>query len=245
VTDADYVTALYDAEVTSADRQLGELFAWLEQAGIMENTAVFITGDHGENMTEHGFYWCHQGTYEEVVAVPLIAWAPALCASGRATDALVQHADLLPTFADLAGLEPPERTDGMSLAPLLRGESDEGHEFVILSECVWQARCGIRTSEWKFMRTVDKGVFDLPPRELYNLKDDPNELINRVDDHADVARDLEYRMDRWIDERLDGAPNPLRLESAAGLDGDDMIRRAMEKRGVTWSSLTPGDLKSR
>ena len=242
VTDADYISALYDAEVTSADRELGKLFAFLEESGLMDRTAVFLTADHGENMTEHGFYWCHQGTYEEVIAVPLIVWAPALFPAGKESDALVQHADFMPTFMEMAGLPPPRRTDGMSLVPLLNASADAGHDFVVLSECVWQARCGIRTREWKFMKTIDKGMFDLPPRELYHLKDDPKERHNLVEAHPALARDLELKMMRWIDERLAGRPNPLRLESAAGLDGQEMVNNVPAGKGVSWHSLTPGDV---
>ena len=240
VTDADYITAQYDAEILSADREIGKLFAFLEQRGLMDNTVVLLTADHGENMTEHGFYWCHQGTYEDVIAVPLVVWAPNRFSGGRVSDALVQHADLMPTIADLAGVAEPPESDGLSLTPHLRGEADEAHDFVVISECVWQARCGIRTKEWKFMRTVDKGVFDLPDRELYDLRDDPGELRNVVADQPELARDLEYTMDRWIDSRLGNRPNPLRLEAVAGLDGVDMIRNSLRKRGVDWDSLTPG-----
>ena len=90
------------------------------------------------------------------------------------------------------------------------------------------------------MRTVDKGVFDLPDRELYDLRDDPAEVKNLVDDRPELARDLEYTMDRWIDSRLGNRPNPLRLEAAAGMDGVDMIRSALAKKGINWDSLTPG-----
>ena len=240
VTDADYITALYDAEITSADRELARLFAFLEESVLAQNTVLFLTGDHGENMTEHGFYWCHQGTYEEVISVPLIMWGPGRVPAGKVSDALVQHADLMPTFTQLAGIETEQHSDGMGLAPLLDGKSNKGHEFVVLSECVWQARCGIRTTEWKFMKTIDKGLFDLPPRELYNLERDPTEMNNVVEKHPELARELEYRMDRWIEERLGNRPNPLRVESAAGLDGFDMLERAVARRGVTWDSLTPG-----
>jgi len=245
VTDADYISALYDAEVTSADRELGNLFDFLERSGLMDRTAVFLAADHGENMTEHGFYWCHQGTYEEVIAVPLIVWAPSLFPAGKVSDALVQHADLVPTFAELAGFDPPERQDGMSLLPLLHGRTHKAHDFLVLSECVWHARCGIRTPEWKFMKTVAKGMFDMPERELYNLKDDQNELINLIAERPDLARELEFKMDRWIEERLGRLPNPLRLEAAAGFDGQDMVDRTLARQGVTWHSLTPGHSSSR
>lgn len=241
VTDADYISALYDTEVTAADRELGKLFEFLEKSGRMDRTVLVLTADHGENMTEHDFYWCHQGTYEEVVSVPLIVWAPGLLPGGRELDALVQHADLLPTFAELADCEPPRRTDGISLVPLLMGTATTEHDFVVLSECVWQARCGIRTPEWKFMKTLDKGLFDLPERELYNLKDDPKELHNLIDTSADIARGLNSTLDAWIAERLDGRPNPLLVESAAGLDGVDMLNDAIAHMGVNWHSLTPGN----
>ena len=244
VTDADYITALYDAQVTAADREIARLFDTLKRTGLDKNTVVFITADHGENMTEHGFYWCHQGTYEEVIAVPLIVWSPSMFSEGKIVDALVQHADILPTIAELAGFDPPKQQDGVSLMPLMCGEKKDGHEFVILSECIWQARCGIRTSQYKFMKNVDPGVFKLPQRELYDLHNDPKELKNLYKEHPELAKELEFTMDRWIEEHIGNRPNPLRLEAEAGLDGPDLLSEALKKREANWNTLTPGEAKN-
>lgn len=175
--------------------------------------------------------------------MPLIVWSPSIFPGGKVVDALVQHADFLPTIAELAGFEPPERQDGISLVPLMRGDKKDGHEFVILSECIWQARCGIRTSQYKFMKSIDSEVFNLPQRELYDLHGDPKELRNLYEEHSELAKELEFTVDRWIEEHIGNRPNPLRLEAEAGLDGPDMLNEALKKRKAGWNTLTPGEVK--
>ncbi len=95
----------YRAEVVRADAAVGELVALLERRGDLGRTAIVVTADHGESLTEHGSRMSHQFTaYESVLRVPLVVVPPGGGTPAR-SDALVQHRDLPATAADLLGLE--------------------------------------------------------------------------------------------------------------------------------------------
>ena len=102
----------YRAEVVRADAAVGDLVALLEARGERDRTAIIVTADHGESLTEHGSRLSHQFTaYESVLRVPLVVVPPG-GGAGAVSDALVQHRDLPATAVGLLGL--PDVTGGRS-----------------------------------------------------------------------------------------------------------------------------------
>ena len=94
----------YQRQVQIADAAVGALLAWLSEQGVREQTAVVVTADHGESLTEHGLWMSHQfSPYEPVLRVPLLVH-PAGGTTSRVSDVLVQHSDLPASAADLLGL---------------------------------------------------------------------------------------------------------------------------------------------
>ena len=238
VTDADYLTALYDAEITFVDRKVRELYEALDAMGLLDRTVVIITADHGESMTDHQIYWDHPSTYEDQIHVPLIMIGPGELAPGRRIDAMVQHVDLAPTILELAGVDVArdpiaDQLEGKSLMPLVRGETDTQWDYVYLTEALCSARMGIRSPEWKLLKTIDAGCYQRPPRELYHLADDPLEARDVYADHKDVARELEWRLDRWVDDRLGPRTNPVRYEAQCGLGGPIRNALALQRMNMT------------
>ena len=114
-------TQAYDEEILAVDRMLGDYLDELEASGLLENTLVVISADHGESMTEHEWFFDHGPLYEEVLHVPLVVRPPGGIAGGRRVRASVQLVDLYPTFAELVGWEPPAWAHGASLQPYLDG----------------------------------------------------------------------------------------------------------------------------
>ena len=242
VTDADYLTALYDAEITYVDRLLRELYESLDAMGLLDRTAIIVTADHGESMTDHQIYWDHPSTYEDQIHVPLIMSGPGGLDSGKTIDALVQHVDLAPTILELAGVDPvPEpmagQLEGKSLLPLVRGDAETQWDAVYLTEALCSARMGIRTSEWKLLKTIDQGSYERPPRELYRMADDPTETRDVYAQHTDVARELEWQLDRWVDQKLGSQTNPVRYEAQCGLTGPMRNRMALERMNMTFEQF--------
>ncbi|MBD2867281.1 sulfatase family protein [Paenibacillus arenilitoris] len=246
VTDSDYYDALYDAEIRYLDDRLRELDEHLEKLGIREDTLLVLFGDHGESLTEHDIYWDHCGLYEPTVHVPVIMRWPGRIPAGRRVPGLVQQADLMPTILEAARsaspagidatkLQSPDGMDGRSLWPAIRGESDGAHERVYLSECAWQAARGIRTDRYKFIRTYDAGLFDRPPRELYDLSTDPEETVNLAEEQAELADRLERELEAWIAGKLQGREDPIALQlREAGLPFRRRIELILSEAGLTW-----------
>ena len=148
---ADYLTAeelrhcraLYAAEVTLVDRWIGRVLQGVEDLGLLDDTVVVLTTDHGFLLGEHGFMGkslvreradgglslSYIPLYEEINHIPLIVRFPER-KPGR-TAALVQPQDLMPTFLDLADVEVPESVDGLSFSGVLRGTSDSHRSFAV------------------------------------------------------------------------------------------------------------------
>lgn len=192
------IVNLYDAEI----RQLDDLFAalWnkLESAGILENTIVILTSDHGEDLMEHG--WLQHGTtlYDPALRVPLIVVAPGRVAAGATLDCQRPQTDLMPTVLELAGLPVPSGIDGKSLASeLLRGSCEEDRPaFSELLESTYERHAdlplvSLRKDGWKLIRHPRSGRL-----EAYDLNLDVGEAHARR--AATPPRGLEARLDDYI-----------------------------------------------
>lgn len=212
ITDAEYIVALYDAELRFTDEGVGQLLKALDETGQADNTLVVITGDHGELMYRHGIFFDHHGLYDGNLHTPLIVRHPKL--APRRVARMTAHIDVAPTLLDLCGVEVPEAVEGVSLAPWMRGETEEPvRDFVVSQECTWQMKWSIRTERHKFIVAREPDFYGTPMRELYDLQADPDELHNIAEDQPDVARELETRLEAWLAEMM--AKN--------GLDRDPLV----------------------
>jgi len=172
--------ALYDAEVAANDASFGELVAGLGRRGLVDDTAIVVLSDHGEEFFEHGG-WDHGKTlYTEVLEVPWIARFPGL-PEGLRVDDLVQHVDLLPTLLAYLGLPVPAGLDGRDLLPLLAAadgtreaddpaEADAAAVFSYLDSGTIRA-AAVTSGRWRYIdsRTPQAGA------ELYDRRRDPEE----------------------------------------------------------------------
>lgn len=114
--------AAYAAEVAFMDHEIGRLLEGLQTRGLLANTLVVLTGDHGETFWEHGDFWNHGlWLHQTSVHVPLLLAFPDGRGAGSVVDDLVSTVDLLPTLAELFGLEMPERAEGISLLAAVDG----------------------------------------------------------------------------------------------------------------------------
>lgn len=120
--------ALYDSEIRATDDSLRRLFAGLRDLGLLENTWIVITSDHGEEFFEHGMM-AHEQIYDECLHVPLLILPPekGRPAPRRVRD-LVESVDIAPTLHELAGLAPRTPPSGESLVPQMRGAPKQRQE---------------------------------------------------------------------------------------------------------------------
>jgi choline-sulfatase len=185
--------AWYLARVEYADRQIGRVLDTLESSGLADRTAVIVTSDHGENMGRHGL-WGKMNFYEEAERVPLYLALPGKQA-GRAVSRPVSLVDILPTLADLADCDIPFPIDGKSLQTL----EAEDEERVVFSEYHGYQSPG---SMYMALRDSIKYCHYInEPGELYDLRTDPGEGYNRIDDPelAPAREELLGEIQRRVD----------------------------------------------
>jgi len=189
------VRAAYWAMVDLIDEGVGSVLAALDETGQREDTIVVFTSDHGELLGDHGMYLKGSFFYDPCVRVPLIvSWAGSVSEGLRAAG-LVELTDLAPTLLGAAGLEIPERMQGRSLWPVLRGEADPSRiRDDVYCEHYGGAEPGeargatmLRTELWKLVARHGTGT-----GELYDLDSDPGETRNLWDEPG--ARDAKLEM---------------------------------------------------
>ena len=222
---------LYDGEILYVDNAIAELVETMRDEGILDDTLLIITSDHGEQLGQHGI-WGHAGLHESVIRVPLIVRYPKKFPKGVRVKLYAQQVDIVPTILELAGTPASSRLEGVSLLDLVRGEGER--EFLVCE--AWGERCVIH-GDWKLIvhyepeLKVLHEVFPKPyePRhfkpvktlmervviedglgyELYNLKDDPMETVNLASEEKEILRELKSLLDRWVAQRVDPVQDPM------------------------------------
>ncbi|OYT32225.1 MAG: sulfatase [Thermoprotei archaeon] len=234
VQDIEYICSLYDAEILYTNDQLRVLFNFLEENEMLEDILVIITADHGESLTEHGIFFDHHGVYETNIHVPLIMFSPGRLPQGLRVKTLIEHVDLAPTILEITGIEMPEDMRGRSLIRLINGEVEE-KEFVVSGECTYQAFRAIVTSDgWKLIKKIGGDFYGRPKLQLYNLKEDPEEKVDLHDDYPDILKELELKLNHWVEDNLGEKADPIRVQLEHGLPGHEWLRRALERQGISW-----------
>ncbi len=191
----------YAAMVTMVDRQVGELFALLEELGLDDDTVVMFSGDNGgadyfrDGQHPRGFHGANvhpesgvefrgkKGQlYEGGLRVPMIVRWPGRVAAGAVSDHLCYFPDLLPTVAAITGATPPEDVDGLSFAPTLTGGEQAEH-----SHLYWElgGQVAVRSGDWKLLRAGKSGAW-----QLYDLATDVSEAHDVAAANPDVVQRL-------------------------------------------------------
>jgi arylsulfatase A-like enzyme len=209
--DLEHVVDAYDASIRKVDAWVGRLLEALSAAGVREDTAVIVTGDHGEAFGEQGIYADHAMAHRACQRVPLVVdWPDG--PEGRAVEEFVHQFDLMPTLCDLADVPVPSGWDAESFAPLLRDEAFDGREYLVTGHGNYVYSRAVYTDRFAYTRIIHPGVFSLPGEYndpdlpggglelLFDLEADPKE--NVIDEHPEVAADLSDRLDAWVADHL-------------------------------------------
>jgi arylsulfatase A-like enzyme len=145
-----HLTALYDAGIRTFDRWFGRFLRDLESRGLLENSVIIVTADHGEEFFEHGAC-LHSNHHVECLHVPLLVRTPQT--SGEVSNALAALEDLAPTLADFAGTRLPEPT-GFSLRDVVEGRATESQRTMVTSGHAGVVR-SLRLGEWAAVEVSD------------------------------------------------------------------------------------------
>jgi len=195
----EYPIDLYDGEIRYTDDLIKEALEALDLAGILEDTVVILTADHGEQLGQHGHYG-HPGLHEPNIFVPIILWHPPSLPQGKVIEGYVQQSDIAPTVLDMIGAKPTGEMDGKSLLPIVQEKRNTREEIFVETN---QQRA-ILSRQWKLIRDVwgNKG--------LYNFRSDPMEAINMIDKEVSKREELEDTLNEWVKTNVpEGEADPM------------------------------------
>jgi arylsulfatase A len=203
----------YAGMITRMDAHIGRILARLHELGLAENTLVMFSSDNGTTYTggvdaeyfesSGGLRGLKGSVYEGGVRVPLIARWPGRIEAGAVSDHVSAFWDMMPTFAEAAGVEAPPGIDGVSLLPVLLGAQPGSEHPPLYWEYhgLWNGAQAVRIGRWKGVRL---GGHDDPdaPIELYDLDLDPGETTDLAAAHPDVVARIRTVMESRTEARL-------------------------------------------
>jgi arylsulfatase A-like enzyme len=187
------LVALYDAEVTYVDYQVGRFLAELKARGLYDNSVVVVTSDHGEFLGEHGLVEHDFALYEEVVRIPLLVRYPNASRANR-YDHLVSLADIFPTVCEQLQLAVPDSAQSASLS---RTGRKVVAELYASSTLVWQFGDRFKRDMTALWSGDHKFVQDSrEERTLFDLSSDPEEEQNMFLEQTELATEF----NRYLNE---------------------------------------------
>jgi arylsulfatase A-like enzyme len=192
--DLAHLLARYDGEIRWTDDTIATMLRVLETAGLLDDTLVVVTADHGDEFLEHGDKGHQKTLYEEVTRVPLIFWAARGLPAGRVVETPVTLADVVPTVLDVLGMTPPPGLAGRSLVPLWRGETTQHPPVTGLLFLTYGGGGALVQAT---IRDGQRKVRFLPNRRQwheYALDRDPSEQTPLAVTRTDLQADLTSRM---------------------------------------------------
>ncbi len=169
--------AAYYACVSFVDNNIGMVLDELERQGLAGNTIVFIMGDHGFHLGDHGF-WSKYSMLEATRRAPLWVRVPGAPGNGQVCREFVEFVDFLPTVGELVGLDLPTNLEGLSFSPLLTNPSRPWKKAVFMVEN--ENNQVVRSRKFSYL-AFQKGPV---PAALFDLEKDPWETVNLADDPA-------------------------------------------------------------
>jgi arylsulfatase A-like enzyme len=227
---------MYDPDTVDTDAEVGRLLAGLREAGLEDETLIIFHADHGESLGEQGLVGHGQLLNEATMRIPLILRFPPRVAAGARVEGLVRNVDIFPTVLDAVGIEGERTLSGESLLPLVapgpervfaRLTGRDGGERVAYMETYYPAhvafatpvtlpdgrrtkvgliRRGVRTRDWKYVRSDPYALIDVEPgslpevpaelaaklvrEELYDLNAENGEARNVAPRHPDVVAEM-------------------------------------------------------
>ncbi len=208
------------AMVTNIDDNIGKVVQKLNELGIEQNTIVIFMTDNGPQQLRYvgGMRGRKGSVFRGGVRVPFYFRYPALSQGNLDIETTAAHIDILPTLSQLCHVELPDKViDGKSLLPLIRNEEVEWSDRALFF--YWSRRypelynnMALQKSEYKLVGHVDYNA-PIEDFELFNIKNDPYEQRNIVNENKTKAKDLKTSLDAIYNELIssDNLVNPPRI----------------------------------
>jgi len=209
----DYVRR-YDGEIVGTDEQIGRLISHLEQNGLLDDTLVVVTADHGESLGEDDYFFQHGKLLNEAsLRVPLVLRHPDL-PQGKRIAAQASLVDLLPTLTALVGISLPGPVEGIDLRPVLAGQDLRTRDLVAYT-VTRPTAAAIRRGDWKLVgfpgSLADGRPASIKAIGLYATRGGEETRV-RVADNAELVRALQPELQELAGDLSRVRAKPLVLD---------------------------------
>lgn len=211
----------YTGEIAYTDAQVGLVLEWLRTRNLEDQTLVFVLGDHGESLGDHGEHTHGVFLYDATMHVPMVVAGPGIAAR-QVIRQQVRSIDVMPTILGYLGLPKGNKAHGESLVPLLTENRAVRTTYSYMETLYpktamnWSELRGVRAEDWKLIVS--------PKPELYHLTEDAGEESNVLAQHPQEVDRLQRRV--W---EVAGNSKEARTVRSAPLD--DQTRRELESLG--------------
>jgi arylsulfatase A-like enzyme len=219
----------YDCGIRYADDHVGLILHALEKQGVLNDTMIIVSADHGENYGELGLYAEHGTADHATCRIPLIIRMPG-APQGVVDDGLYYNLDLLPTLAERLDISADDLWDGQSFLPAITEGRSCGRDFLILSQCAHVCQRSVRWGDYLWMRTWHDGYHLFADQMLFDLRSDSHEMVDLAADNPDLCAGAQAMYEQWHRQMMqtmpDGWGDPLDtvLEEGGPFHARGMIR---------------------
>jgi choline-sulfatase len=207
----------YDTAIRYVDQAIARILDELDRLGLLDETAIVLSADHGENLGELNIYMDHATADQATMRVPLIVRWPGL-PGGRVDRALRYQVDLAATVVELVGGHPPENWDGETFAADLWTQQENGRDFLMLSQLSHSCQRAVRFDDFLYLRSYHDAYRCLPEELLFNVVADPHEQQDLANHQPDLVQRAKAMLLNWEQAmaRTTTYPDPLGTVLAEG-----------------------------
>ncbi len=201
--DFEQMVTGYDSMIRYLDHHIGQVLDLLDKQGLLEDTAIIVSADHGDAFGEHGIYTDHVNVDECIHHIPLVVRWPGVTPNGSSSDSFMTTIDFAPTICDMLNVPAPEQWDGKSYKKNLKGNEDgEDRDFIVWDSALYCVQRAVRTKTHLFIRTYDSGEYNnWKEEELYDITIDPFQTNNLADNDTYIVKQCRAIMANWVDKQ--------------------------------------------
>lgn len=192
----------YDTGVRYADDEVGRLLDHLDRLGVLDETAVMVSSDHGETLGELNVYGDHQTADQLTTRVPLLLSWPGVAEEARVDDAFHYQIDVAATIVELAGGNPSRRWDADGFAAAFRVGEAVGRDHLVLSQGAWTAQRSVRWGDHLLIRTYHDAYHLYPDLMLFDVVGDPHEQHDLAEQETALVAEGLALMEQWHAEQM-------------------------------------------
>ncbi|MXW58981.1 MAG: sulfatase [Acidimicrobiia bacterium] len=198
----------YDTGIRYADDAVGTLVNQLADHGVLDETAILVSSDHGEAFGELGVYADHQAADEATCHIPSVLRWPGI--EPQVHEGLLYHLDVGATIVDLAGIDIPFLWDGVSVADDIRTGDHGGRESLVVSQGAWSVQRGVRWGDHLYLRTWHDGYHAAWNEEmLFDIASDPHETDDLAGQAPSVLAEGRDMLQSWTDDQMTRSYSPV------------------------------------